>query len=731
MARPRLRSPQQRWGVRALLGLWEFCASLKLAVVLIASAAIVLGWATFVESEYGLRAVHFGIYGTWWFTALCALLGVNIFSAAAIRYPWKRHQTGFVITHIGLLTLLFGCLLSRRGGIDAQMPIFEGDMSSRAFEDSEHFELAIYPATQPPSDHRAHADEPAETIAVRFRAGPFNWADYAKKFPIPWRLSSRDKGVLYDRDGVRLEVLDYYSDSREVDAPYLELRMSTPQMPRMGADRREHRMPAEWMPIELHVRQAGAAVFHDRPYGIGDRQTVGGGQIIFWKTGSASETKAFLDSAPAGALGERGQLVLHAREETLRVAVDEKLGKGRFALGGTGLEAELVGYYPTAMLSDDSRTGELRLTSEDDAEAKRPAVEVAIHDGANKVARLILFAGLPELNQQDYRGEVFGTYWFDHGEKTAQQLLEGEGGSRIDILEGQDGKLYYRYWNRKEVVIADRLPDDGTRVDAFKMPIAQLQMYVERHVAADRPEKKVLPLPFAKDQVAAAATRAAHVRLSVDGNTETFWLVGPPAAFLDRPLSSTERRVVAGKNGTGKNRSVAITMPLDEVDVGFQVRLDDFERKLDPGTSQPSHFSSTVDFVDSADRSKYLRRDVWITMNAPVDFSDPATRKSYRLFQEAFRGPFPAGSPVYEDFYRHAPPHVARRDPLMMSVLTVNYDPGRGVKYAGCLLIVAGIVTMFYMRAYFFKPQARSSDRRATRQVVHDRVEPSYASLDA
>src|SRR4051794_2913200 len=143
MAKASLRSPDQPLAVRALLGLYEFAASLRLAVVLILSAAFVLGWATFVESHYGLKAVHFGIYGTWWFTTLNVLLAINIFCAASIRFPWKRHQTGFVITHIGLLTLLFGVYLHRRSGIDAQLFAFEGNSSNKAWEDSQHFELAV------------------------------------------------------------------------------------------------------------------------------------------------------------------------------------------------------------------------------------------------------------------------------------------------------------------------------------------------------------------------------------------------------------------------------------------------------------------------------------------------------------------------------------------------------------------------------------------------------------
>ncbi len=143
MAQYKLRSPDQPVGLRAALWLFEFSASLKLAVVLIFASAAVLGLATFVEKFYGTAGVQFGMYGAWWFTALNALLAWNIFAAAAIRYPWKRHQTGFVITHIGLLTLLFGCLMSRRGGIDAQMPVFEGARAHLAFEDSQHFLLNV------------------------------------------------------------------------------------------------------------------------------------------------------------------------------------------------------------------------------------------------------------------------------------------------------------------------------------------------------------------------------------------------------------------------------------------------------------------------------------------------------------------------------------------------------------------------------------------------------------
>lgn len=67
-------------------------------------------------------------------------------------------------------------------------------------------------------------------------------------------------------------------------------------------------------------------------------------------------------------------------------------------------------------------------------------------------------------------------------------------------------------------------------------------------------------------------------------------------------------------------------------------------------------------------------------------------------------GPWTPGDPLYDRFTEGA---AEKPDRIEASVLTVNYDPGRGVKYLGSALIVAGIFTMFYMKAYFFQSKRR------------------------
>lgn len=676
MAARRLVSPDQPAWMRAVFSAYEFLASLGFAVVLIALLAVVLGLGTFVESAYGTEAVKFGVWNTWWFTLLNALLAVSIFCAAAIRYPWKRHQTGFVITHVGLLVLLAGCLLSRRGGIDAQIPLLEGEKGGKAYEDSLHFELAL----------GGSGSAATETVRIPFRSGPFNWREYGgrtgaaepgdtlppvRRSWFPWSLSPRDTGVLYDEKGVRLEVLDFYADSTAALAPSVRLRVGSDDFSGAAAGK----PGGMWMPADLTWQPdplRGGSMRH--------RATVGGGTIVFWKLDTATEADAFLAALPDPALGfgTRGQLVLVADGKVHRLLVDDIVGQPRVALEGSDVHVELT-----------------------DFQDQLSAARMKVRRGAEGPdEEMVVLADLPEVSIQGKRTGVVGTLWIERTTKDASERMQGGARSRIDVVQAPAARgghrLLYRRWQAPEAV-AGELPVDGSAVPAFAMPRAKLEMRVDRFLPADRLEVATIPLPFDKDKVPSAKRRAAKVRLTVDGRTEEFWLAGMPVQPIEEPPGPTEERSVAGSRGAARVRLLP-----DAVDIGFDVRLDNFERKLDPGTSQASHFSSVVEFVSRSGRA-LVNAPVTITMNAPVDFSDPASGRSYRLFQESFMGPWMPGDELYERFTRES---AEKPDRLEASVLTVNHDPGRGVKYLGSGLIVAGIFTMFYMKAYFFRRRA-------------------------
>ena len=111
--------------------LFNALASLRLAVLVMSSLALACLTATIYESKHGTAAAQREFYRTGWFAFILALLGVNIFCAMMKRYPWKSHHAGFVLAHIGILTLLTGSLLSLHFGLDSNMALYEGETSDR------------------------------------------------------------------------------------------------------------------------------------------------------------------------------------------------------------------------------------------------------------------------------------------------------------------------------------------------------------------------------------------------------------------------------------------------------------------------------------------------------------------------------------------------------------------------------------------------------------------------
>jgi hypothetical protein len=685
MTHPRFQLSGRPWWLRVVLRGYEFLASLQLAVVLIVLFTAVLVWATFLDHFYGdsSKAVFFGIYNTWWFAALNVLLGVNVLAAALIRFPWKRSQTGFLITHAGILVLMFGSLLTALRGIDANLPVYEGQASWRAFTDRQNFQLAIHSGTASAADERSDGD--AQIVRVPFVPGPFNWESYSRLtwlpgetdrlFVFPWALARPTQGVVYQRDGVSLEVLDYYSDSRYLSVPQLKLFVQA--------------AAKEPEPVTLSVRGSDEMHAGNRPFGMGQRVAVPAGpEVAFWMTGDEEEAAAFRDNQPEGDLGPIGQIVLRAGSRKFSFAVDKLEKQEEQALGDTGLVIDQVRF-----------------------QARFLGVQFRVRKGDEPPEQMFLFSQLPEFNRHDYRHRLFGEFWFNPAaadrnkspDSLNDKLLAKARSPRIDILQTPGAKLVYRACQAGKVVESGLLPADGSPLVLWsKAASGPVTLRVAGFTPAARPDLRAVPLPFSRDKSRTGKRPQVRVRVTVDGNQEEFWLAGSWADADESGATGVQRKVVQGRN-----RSVAISVGYEEIDVGFQVFLHKFQRKLDPGTSHAWYYASLVDIVDRHQPGKTLQKDVTITLNEPIDFSDPITGRSFRLYQASFNGPFKPGDPEYE--------HVVRgqdmREQVFLSQFSANHDPGRGLKYVGSFMITVGIFMVFYLKAYFFRRHGAQPSR--------------------
>jgi hypothetical protein len=131
--------------------LFRFFSSVKLAMLLIGVLIIATIVGTICESTFDARVARAYIYQAPWFNFWLLLLAANLICSALSRMPWKRHHTGFLLTHLGIIVLLTGALIGRIWGVEGSMTIFKGDPPNNFLTTDAH-ELQIIDGDQGSQD---------------------------------------------------------------------------------------------------------------------------------------------------------------------------------------------------------------------------------------------------------------------------------------------------------------------------------------------------------------------------------------------------------------------------------------------------------------------------------------------------------------------------------------------------------------------------------------------------
>ncbi len=145
-------------------------ASLQLTVALILILGVFLAAGTIVESVKGAEAGR-AVYASPAFLGLLGLFGLNLLAALIDRWPQTRWRIGFAITHLSIVLILLGALLTVAFKEEGQLPIWEGDTTATVYRPSEAtspetfelpfsvrleaFELDYYPGTRRPAQFRS------------------------------------------------------------------------------------------------------------------------------------------------------------------------------------------------------------------------------------------------------------------------------------------------------------------------------------------------------------------------------------------------------------------------------------------------------------------------------------------------------------------------------------------------------------------------------------------------
>lgn len=172
-------------------------ASLKLTVGLLIVIAIVLSWATIVESLRGTEAGQ-AIYNSIWFYGLQGVFSLNIVAALWERWPRNRYRIGFVITHASMLLIFAGALVTLLQAKSGDMQLWEGQTADffqrhqRGYPEMavtmpfqvrlDAYEMDYYPGTMRPANFRSRVtlieQGGKETKHVIFMNHPLRHAGY-------------------------------------------------------------------------------------------------------------------------------------------------------------------------------------------------------------------------------------------------------------------------------------------------------------------------------------------------------------------------------------------------------------------------------------------------------------------------------------------------------------------------------------------------------------------------
>ncbi|MBX6311566.1 MAG: cytochrome c biogenesis protein ResB [Isosphaeraceae bacterium] len=663
--------------MRACDATYRFLASLKLAVITLTALAATLAFATFFESWYGSGAVQEYIYRSAWYQILLAFLATNILCAALIRIPWSRRQTGFVITHTGLLVVLAGSFISYRFGDEGQVGMVEGGEASELVR-VDHPVIRVQKL-----DPQTGA--PIRAFQYPFYPGAFAWSEH------------RVEELTDDSDPFRIKV------SRHIPAsspPFTVGEAAPDGMPMIKAALLT-KPPGAPAATNVFGRGGWIVISNDR---------------LYRAVKEAGPARVAFQYVKGDHLAEKVDDFLHlpregSQDDIARFHYEDQAGQTRsydWVLDpkqeGRSVvlpESDLtVTFTKTIAIPLDDMDPHGRLGHAAGGDALH-AAQFKVRKGNSPAVDHYAWSSLPMIPNvlpNAGGGQALVRISFLHYPELSATSMQGPKGV-IEILGTPDGRLYYRAFGSNGLRGARPIAK-GETIPVFggeKMPM-QVAFRVEEFYTSGRTYQKCEPIELAKKDLGNGIP-ACQVEMTVEGETRRFWIRRSPMNL------ETDFQTIEFPSGVYR-----IAYDVDRKPLHFSMKLTDFDVGNDPGTMNPASYTSQVLLTDE---EKGLKdQPVTITMNEPL------THRGWTFYQSNY---IPIEDP-------------ATGDPSgqFMSVFQVHYDPAWKIVYSGCLLVVLGTFVQFYMRAGIFTDGGKREHARAeARARAKAAKEAKRAAADA
>ncbi len=627
---------------------FEFFASLKLAVVLLIVLIVAAIAGTIYESSFDAKVARAYIYGAPWFNFWLVLLGANLTVSALSRWPWKKHHTAFLITHLGIITLLIGSLIGRIWGIEGSMTLFKGDPPTNRLLIDQH-QLRVhdldgivkgYPAEflhRPPTPQ--HPRE-LDTLASGARLSIVDYAPEleGKLNPRPvqeggvqavhfrintalmnqhlenWLLADDPQNGNFSMGLAKIELKHGSAFSVEAGGPAAKQEPGS-------APPTTHAQSQKGQEAELEESIFAFSKAPDQQIGHANK---GGG------TGA----KVHLLASEGGNKG-RIAVSLGGKEAVFDVA--ENLNR-ETKIGDSAFTMKIDGYWPDFRIQD-GKPGSLS------DQPNNPAVLVTIHGKGVPVAET-------ETNNPHGNSMMPTT-----GGPPTMPAAGEEAPNRLTLFVADDGRITYELVSRKNGKSSGQLTLNQPLTTGW----ADWQLVIDNYLPHAEAWTDFFPArsPSAST-VPNELPDGVRVRFEQNGEKLEQWV--PSGWQITVPTSPQPTFVSYGYQ--------TIQLPIG-------LELLNFEVTRNEGSDTPASFKSTLHL--STPEGETATGSCW--MNHPFSFpgglSHTWTGLTYKLSQASWNP-----------------------ENLSQSTIQILRDPGWFLKWIGSLLIVGGVFMMFYLRPY-------------------------------
>jgi len=119
----------------------SFISSMLFTGILLVIFAISIGYATFIENDYGTATAKILIYNSRWFEILLLVISINLIGSIFENKLISKKKWTIFLFHIAFIVILIGAAITRYYGFEGTMHIREGETSNQMLSDATYVQI--------------------------------------------------------------------------------------------------------------------------------------------------------------------------------------------------------------------------------------------------------------------------------------------------------------------------------------------------------------------------------------------------------------------------------------------------------------------------------------------------------------------------------------------------------------------------------------------------------------